>query len=97
MYEGFGLIGMICIVAAWIPQTLRTIRTKRVGMEPKFLWLYFFGCIGLVIYSAYIQDAIFVGLNGISFFLNLINVYYHYRYNSNRKKGAKWFSFLNRP
>ncbi len=97
MYEWFGVIGMICIVAAWIPQTLRTVRTKKVGMEPKFLWLYLFGCIGMVLYSVYIQDIIFVGLNSISFLLNTINVYYYYRYNSKKQKSAKWFSFLCRP
>ena len=89
MYEWFGLIGMVCIVVAWIPQTLRTIRTKKVGVEPKFLWFYLFGCIGLVIYSVYIQDAIFIGLNSISFLLNFINIFYHYKYGSKNRKAVK--------
>ncbi|MEM3455023.1 MAG: lipid-A-disaccharide synthase N-terminal domain-containing protein [Candidatus Micrarchaeia archaeon] len=79
MLELAGIIGMILIVLAWIPQTLRTIRTKRVGVEPRFLWFYLFGCIGLIIYSIYINDPIFIGLNSISFLLNLINVYYYRR------------------
>ena len=89
MYEWFGLIGMLFIVIAWIPQTLRTIRTKKVGVEPKFLWFYLFGCIGLVVYSVYIQDVIFIGLNSISFILNFVNIFYHYAYNPKNRKKAK--------
>ncbi|MEM4590024.1 MAG: lipid-A-disaccharide synthase N-terminal domain-containing protein [Candidatus Micrarchaeia archaeon] len=79
MLELAGIIGMILIVLAWIPQTLKTIRTKRVGIEPMFLWFYLFGCTGLIIYSIYINDPIFIGLNSISLLLNLINVYYYRR------------------
>lgn len=80
MFELVGIIGMVLIVLAWIPQTVRTIRTKKVGIEPKFLWLYLFGCIGLVIYSIYISDPIFIGLNSISLILSSVNIYYHYKY-----------------
>ena len=89
MYEWFGVLGMLCIVLAWIPETIRTIRTKRVGIEEKFLWLYLFGCVFLVLYSFYIRDIIFLGLNGISFVFNGINVYYYYRYPQFDKKGKK--------
>ncbi|MCS7109630.1 MAG: lipid-A-disaccharide synthase N-terminal domain-containing protein [Candidatus Micrarchaeota archaeon] len=80
MFEWIGIIGMIFIVLAWIPQTIKTIRTKKVGMEPKFLWFYMLGCIGLVLYSIYIYDFIFISLNTIALFLNLINIYYYYKY-----------------
>lgn len=84
-----GIVGMILIVLAWIPQTLRTIRTKKVGIEPKFLWFYFLGCIGLVIYSLYISDPVFLGLNSISLVLNSINMYYHYAYKNVEIKAMK--------
>ena len=79
MWELFGILGMIFVVLAWIPQTMRTIRTKRVGIEKKFLWLYLFGCLFLVLYSLCISDYVFLGLNSISFILNGINLYYSYR------------------
>jgi len=78
MLELFGILGMLFVVLAWIPQTLRTIRIKKVGIEKKFLWLYLFGCLFLVIYSVYISDYVFLGLNSISFILNAINLYYSY-------------------
>ncbi|MCX8202352.1 MAG: lipid-A-disaccharide synthase N-terminal domain-containing protein [Candidatus Micrarchaeota archaeon] len=80
MFELAGIIGMIFIVLAWIPQTIKTIKTKTVGIEPKFLWLYMFGCIGLILYSVYISDPIFIGLNSISLVFNLVNIYYCYKY-----------------
>jgi uncharacterized protein with PQ loop repeat len=79
MWELFGILGMIFVVLAWIPQTIHTIRTKRVGIEKKFLWLYFFGCLFLVLYSLSISDYVFLGLNLISLILNGINLYYSYR------------------
>jgi uncharacterized protein with PQ loop repeat len=79
MWELFGILGMIFVVLAWIPQTMRTIRTKRVGIEKKFLWLYLFGCLFLILYSLSISDYVFLGLNLISCILNGINLYYSYR------------------
>lgn len=89
MLEYIGLVGMICVVLAWIPQTLRTIRTKVVGMEPRFIWLMFFGSTFLAIYAYLIMDVIFLGLNFIATFFSFINIYYYYKYEAKMKKKAK--------
>ena len=86
MFEFLGIFGMIFIVFAWIPQTLATIRTKRVGIEEKFLWFYLFGCLFLALYAYYIDDYVFLWLNSIAFILNFINIYYFYRYEKNLVK-----------
>lgn len=80
LFQFLGVLGMAFIVIAWMPQTLATIRTKRVGMEEKFLWFYLLGCMFLALYAFYIMDYVFLGLNSISFLLNSINIYYFYRY-----------------
>ena len=88
-YEWFGVVGLPCLVVAWIPQTLRTMRTKKTNMEPRFLWLYFIGSVLLTLYAAYVWDLVFMGLNSIAALFDLINLYYYYVYESKTKRRAK--------
>ncbi len=69
-----GLIGLIAIVACWIPQTLEVIRTKRSSMKLSFLLLYFPGSIALTIYA--IGDPIFVTLNLLTTIGSAISLYF---------------------
>lgn len=69
-----GLIGLIAIVACWIPQTLEVVRTRRSGMKLSFLLLYFSGSIALTIYA--IGDPIFVTLNLLTTIGSAINLYF---------------------
>jgi uncharacterized protein with PQ loop repeat len=87
MIEILGFFGTLLVVIAWIPQTLRTIRTKKVGIHPKFLWIYFAGSFFLTVYAISIFDFVFIILNGISTVFSFINIYYHYAYvDESRKK-----------
>lgn len=78
--KAIGIVGMFCIVVAWIPQTLRTIKTKRTGMEQKFLWLYLIGSTALMTYAIAINDFVFTALNGIAVIFDVTNIYYYYAY-----------------
>ena len=69
-----GLIGLLAIVACWIPQTLEVVRTKRSTMRLSFLLLYFPGSIALTIYA--IGDPIFVTLNLLTTIGSAINLYF---------------------
>ncbi len=69
-----GLIGLLAIVACWIPQTLDVLRTKRANMKLSFLILYFVGSIALTIYA--IGDPIFVTLNLLTTVGSAINLYF---------------------
>ena len=69
-----GLIGLLAIVACWIPQTLEVIRTRRSSMKLSFLLLYFPGSIALTIYA--IGDPIFVILNLLTTIGSAINLYF---------------------
>jgi lipid-A-disaccharide synthase-like uncharacterized protein len=81
-----GFLGMVLLVVAWIPQTLRTIRTKMVGVHPKFLWIYFFGSLFLTLYAISIFDIIFIILNGIATAFSAINIYYMYESKEMKRK-----------
>ena len=69
-----GLIGLLAIVACWIPQTLEVLRTGRANMKLSFLILYSVGSIALTIYA--LGDIIFVTLNLLTTVGSAINLYY---------------------
>ncbi len=69
-----GLIGLLAIVACWIPQTLEVLKTRRVNMRLSFLILYFVGSIALTIYA--LGDVIFVTLNLLTTVGSVISLYY---------------------
>jgi MtN3 and saliva related transmembrane protein len=74
-----GLIGLACLILAWIPQTLDTLRTKTNRMNPNFAFLYLIGCIVLTYYAWMIGDVVFMLLNGGAGLLSLLNLYYSWR------------------
>lgn len=69
-----GLIGLLAIVACWIPQTYEVLKTRRANMKLSFLILYFVGSIALTIYA--IGDPIFITLNLLTTLGSAINLYY---------------------
>ena len=77
---------MLFVVIAWVPQTLRTIRTKKVGIHPKFLWIYLLGSALLTIYAILIFDLVFILLNGTATSFSIINIYYHYKYSGRKNR-----------
>lgn len=71
-----GLLGLLCIAAAWIPQTVKTIREKRCDIGKSFLVLYSLGSISLTVYSILNFDPIFLTLNLLATVQSMINFYY---------------------
>ncbi len=69
-----GLIGLIAIVACWIPQTLEVMKTGRANMKLSFLIFYLVGSIALTIYA--LGDVIFLTLNLLTTVGSAINLYY---------------------
>ncbi len=69
-----GLVGLLAIVACWIPQTFEVLKTKRADMSTSFLIFYFVGSIALTIYA--LGDAIFLTLNLLTSIGSAINLYY---------------------
>lgn len=80
IFSILGIIGLILIAFSWIPETIRTIRTKKSGLEWHFNLIYVIGSLCLIIYSIHIWDYIFMALNVAAFLLSTINLYYTLRY-----------------
>ncbi len=71
-----GLLGMILLVIAWIPEILETIKRKGRGLNKTFLLLVVSGDFLLLIYSIQIGDPIFTALNLVLLSLALLELYY---------------------
>jgi len=86
-----GIIGLVLILAAWVPGTLTTIKTKKVGMRIEFIFLYLFGSLFLALHSIILNDLIFLTLNGLATVMAFINLYYYliYEKHADKKKGKK--------
>ena len=76
MVSAIGLFGLICIVLAWVPQTMKTIKNKRTEIGLPFLLLYIAGSFSLTVYSMLLNDTIFLILNGLATIESSINLYY---------------------
>jgi len=74
-----GILGLILIAIGWIPQTIQTIKQKKNNLNFKFNLLYTFGSLALVIYAVYIQDMVFILLNGFAFFMSGIGLFYNFK------------------
>ncbi|MBD3259865.1 hypothetical protein GF371_04525 [Candidatus Woesearchaeota archaeon] len=76
IFSIIGILGLILIAVSWVPETLRTIKTRKSGLEWHFNLIYVIGSFCLIVYSVYIWDYIFMALNAAAFVLSSINLFY---------------------
>ena len=74
--EILGWIGFGILVAAWIPQTLETIRMRKTHLNMAFIIMYFSSSLLLTIYSVLQSDTVFMALNGLLTLGSGINMYF---------------------
>lgn len=74
--ELLGWIGFGILVAAWIPQTMDTIKQGKTAMNIAFIIMYFSSSLILTIYSVITGDPIFTALNALLTMGSGINLYY---------------------
>ncbi len=68
-----GLLGLLLIVLAWIPETIKSMRSgKTIRLE--FLILYFAGSVLLTLHAVNIGDYVFIILNGLASILSGANI-----------------------
>ncbi len=84
-----GLAGLVLLLFAWIPETLKTIREKRSPIELKFSLVYALGAACLMIYAHLLGDWIFTTLNLLTMLMALMNAYYAVKENKQRNKTNK--------
>ncbi len=73
--EPIGILGLFIILIAWLPETIKNIRNRRVRTRIEFLLLYTIGSMLLTIHSIIISDPIFVVLNGLAAILSGMNLF----------------------
>ncbi|MEM2974004.1 MAG: lipid-A-disaccharide synthase N-terminal domain-containing protein [Candidatus Micrarchaeia archaeon] len=71
-----GILGLVLILVAWIPQTIETIKMRKTGMRREFILLYLLGSTFLIGYSFLLDDFVFVILNTGAVVIAFINLYY---------------------
>ena len=84
-----GILGLVLILVAWIPETFSTIKTKKVGMRREFILLYLFGSLFLTLHSILLQDFVFLILNAGATFVASVNLYYSLIYEKTKVKKSK--------
>jgi len=74
MFEPIGLLGLIFLLIAWIPETIRNLRERRVKTRTEFLILYMLGSLLLTIHAIILFDIVFIILNLLATFLSGLNL-----------------------
>jgi lipid-A-disaccharide synthase-like uncharacterized protein len=74
-YNLVGVVGLIILAIAWIPQTLETIKKRKSYLSVRFALLYLSGSLVLAIYSVMINDTVFLILNIVLIIMAVINLY----------------------
>ncbi len=60
----FGWIGALLLLAAWLPETVTTFKSKNLdALNPKFIVFSLIGSVLLALHSYRIQDMAFLFLN----------------------------------
>ena len=76
MISTIGIIGLILLAIAWIPQTYSVIKRKESNIDFKFGVLYVLGSLILVYYSIKINDIIFIVLNSVVALMSAVSLYF---------------------
>lgn len=76
MEQILGWVGFGMLVAAWVPQTMETIRQGYTETNLAFIILYVTASILLTVYSVLVVDYVFIALNASLTIGSGINLYY---------------------
>ncbi len=74
MEEFIGIVGMLLILAGWVPQTWASIKRGK-GVDVRFAVLYALGSLFLSYHALIIGDSVFLILNSTAFIIAIINIY----------------------
>ena len=71
-----GLLGIIFLVLAWLPISIKTLTKKKSSENLLFGMLFLIGAAFLTVYSIQIKDAVFSILNLLAMIFAFINIEY---------------------
>ncbi len=72
--DPYGLIGILLILVAWLPETVKNLRARKVATRFEFLMLYTAGSFLLTLHAYLLGDLIFIILNLLATFLSGANI-----------------------
>ncbi|RLE72512.1 MAG: hypothetical protein DRZ80_07155 [Thermoprotei archaeon] len=84
--DPYGLIGILLILVAWLPETIKNLKATRVATRFEFLLLYTSGSLLLTIHAYILGDIIFIVLNALATALSGINIALKLLQSKNRKR-----------
>ena len=74
IYDLYGVVGIVFILVAWLPETIKNLRSSRVNIRMEFLILYTLGSLLLTVHALILADLVFIVLNGLATILSGINI-----------------------
>ena len=72
--DPYGFLGIILILIAWLPETVKNLKAMEITTRIEFLILYTVGSILLTIHAYILGDIIFIILNAIAAMLSGANM-----------------------
>ena len=72
--DPYGLIGILLILVAWLPETVKNLRARKVTTRSEFLLLYTAGSFLLTLHALILGDLIFIILNSLATMLSGANI-----------------------
>ncbi len=88
-YYLVGLAGLVLLLIAWVPETIKTIQQKKSTVELKFSAVYALGSASLMTYAYLLGDWIFTTLNLLTMLMALMNAHYAVKEQNKEKKAKK--------
>jgi len=70
-----GIVGLLCLVAGWIPQTVKIIREKQT-IDKKFGVLYTVGSLLLMTHAIILKDLVFIILNALAALMSGLSLFF---------------------
>jgi len=85
IYEIIGVIGMVVICLAGLPQLVKTVKTKSVeDLSLPFFILILVGASLLLVYSFYIEDLIYIIGNILTILITVLLIVCILRWHTNQ-------------
>lgn len=72
--DPYGLIGILLILVAWLPETVKNLRARKVTTRFEFLIMYTTGSFLLTVHACLLGDIIFIILNLLATLLSGTNI-----------------------
>ena len=85
IYETIGVIGMVVICIAGLPQLVKTVKTRSVeDLSLPFFILILVGASLLLVYSFYIEDLIYIIGNILTILITILLIVCILRWHTNQ-------------